>query len=78
MIALILSGLAAGICGIIIFIGHGSAEQDVYAWPLPVENAEPPPKSESSSFGLIAFLALLIGFFVFIIYVALKEKRKHH
>jgi hypothetical protein len=70
--ALILSGLALAVCGIVLFVGSG-AEEDPYAFPLAAEEVE--PVKGPGYLQLIFFLIILIALFGFIIFIGIRERK---
>ena len=75
LVALILSGAALFICGTIVVLNLTKKEKDPYAFPLVIEEAEAAAKS--NIFELIVFLVLLLVLFAFILFVGLRERKKH-
>ncbi|MDR0473775.1 MAG: hypothetical protein LBH43_08935 [Treponema sp.] len=74
LIALLLSGIAAGICGIIIFTASDNAENKELLEFSTVSEASPTPEKTNVS-GLIIFLVALLVFFVFVIYLGFKDRK---
>ena len=72
--ALILSGLALGICGVfLIFSGGSEAGKDPYALPSAAEQ----PKTSTNIRDLLVLLVVLLLFFGFIIILGMRERKKH-
>ena len=72
--ALILGGLTVGICGIVIYaVPSDTADEYQYIFTPP---EEAPAEKSGSTAGLVIFLLILLAFFGFIVYTALKEKKK--
>jgi cytochrome bd-type quinol oxidase subunit 2 len=73
--ALILSGIALGICGAVLIFGGDEKGNDLYAFPLDPTPVEPEGMSDTTE--LIIFLLMLFLIFGFIVFLGLREKKKH-
>ena len=71
--ALILSGAALIVCSVIIVVNSVANKEDPYAFPVEVEEIQ---TSGNSTLGFFVFLALLLGVFVFIVFIGIREKKK--
>ena len=72
--AIILCGLALGVCGIRIIFGGASGNDDPYAFPLLAEEVQ--PKTKNNSAELIIFLVVLMVIFGFVIFIGIRDKSK--
>jgi preprotein translocase subunit YajC len=73
--ALILSGLALGICGTIIIFAGDAEQVDPFAFPLDVNPVEQ-PKGVSNTVEVLILLLVLIIFFGFIVFLWSREKKR--
>ncbi|WP_169312611.1 hypothetical protein [Leadbettera azotonutricia] len=72
--ALILSGIALAVCAFFLFSGSGVSPAGPYDAPALTQAA--PPAKNTNITGLVIFLALLLAFFGFIIYLGMKDQKK--
>jgi amino acid transporter len=72
--ALILSGLALGICAFILFTGPVESPAGPYDAPALTHTA--PPVKGPNITALVIFLVILLAFFGFVIYLGMKDRKK--
>jgi preprotein translocase subunit YajC len=73
--ALVLSGLALGVCGAVLIFAGDTEEVDTFVFPLdpkPVEQS----KGMSNAIELLILVVILLVFFGFLAFIGLRERKK--
>jgi predicted permease len=73
--ALVLSGIALGICGAIIIFAGDAEQVDPFAFPLDVKPVEQ-SKGMSNTVEILILVLILLIFFGFIAFIWFREKKK--
>ncbi|MCL2480014.1 MAG: hypothetical protein FWF22_10950 [Treponema sp.] len=74
LVALILSGVALGICGVILIYGETAAKVDPYANPFATANAK--PVADTGFNQLILYLVMLVLVFGAIIFLGVRDQKR--
>jgi uncharacterized RDD family membrane protein YckC len=72
--ALILSGLALGVCAFFLFTGPRVVDEGPYALPPLVQAAAPAAKTNAAP--MLIFFVILLVFFGFIFFLGFKDRKK--
>jgi preprotein translocase subunit YajC len=73
--ALILSGLALAVCAFLLFSGPRAGPVGPYDAPALTQGA-PPPANAPNIIALVIFLAVLLAFFGFIIFLGIRDQKR--
>jgi amino acid transporter len=73
--ALILSGIALGICGAVLIFAGDAEDADPFAFPLDVKPVEQ-PKGMSNATEFIILALVLLLFFGFIAFIWFRDKKR--